>query len=72
MRRKNNYVVIMAGGGGTRLWPLSRKDKPKQSLPLIGEKTLFQATVRRLMSLFFFEHKVDLVGLERFFLMKKK
>lgn len=45
----------MAGGGGTRLWPLSRKDKPKQSLPLIGEKTLFQTTVDRLLGLFSFE-----------------
>ena len=33
------YAVIMAGGGGTRLWPLSRQDRPKQSLPLLGEQT---------------------------------
>lgn len=42
------YAVIMAGGGGTRLWPLSRKNRPKQLLPLIGEQTLFQSTVARL------------------------
>jgi mannose-1-phosphate guanylyltransferase len=42
------YAAIMAGGGGTRLWPLSRRGKPKQSLPLIGEKTLFQMAVERL------------------------
>lgn len=46
------YAVIMAGGGGTRLWPLSRKDKPKQLLPLIGQETLFQSTVARLKELF--------------------
>ena len=46
------YAVIMAGGGGTRLWPLSRKDKPKQLLPLIGQETLFQSTVLRLKELF--------------------
>ena len=46
------YAVIMAGGGGTRLWPLSRKDKPKQLLPLIGQETLFQSTVARLRELF--------------------
>ncbi|MCZ2126443.1 MAG: NTP transferase domain-containing protein [Anaerolineales bacterium] len=46
------YAVIMAGGGGTRLWPLSRKDSPKQLLPLIGEETLFQSTVARLEELF--------------------
>ena len=42
------YVVIMAGGGGTRLWPLSRPDRPKPFLPLTGERTLLQETVRRL------------------------
>ena len=46
------YAVIMAGGGGTRLWPLSRKDRPKQLLPLIGQETLFQSTVSRLRDLF--------------------
>ncbi len=41
------YVVILAGGGGTRLWPLSRQDRPKPFLPLIGDETLFQRTVER-------------------------
>jgi mannose-1-phosphate guanylyltransferase/mannose-1-phosphate guanylyltransferase/mannose-6-phosphate isomerase len=41
------YVVILAGGGGTRLWPLSRPDRPKPFLPLIGDETLFQRTVAR-------------------------
>jgi len=41
------YVVILAGGGGTRLWPLSRPDRPKPFLPLIGDETLFQRTVQR-------------------------
>ncbi|GAB1471800.1 mannose-1-phosphate guanylyltransferase [Chloroflexota bacterium] len=48
----HTYAVIMAGGGGTRLWPLSRKDRPKQLLPLIGQETLFQSTVSRLTGLF--------------------
>jgi mannose-1-phosphate guanylyltransferase len=43
------HVVIMAGGGGTRLWPLSRPDRPKPFLPLLGDRTLLQATVDRLM-----------------------
>ncbi len=43
------YVVIMAGGGGTRLWPLSRPDRPKPFLPLTGDETLLQSTVRRLV-----------------------
>lgn len=49
---EHRYAVIMAGGGGTRLWPLSRKDRPKQLLPLIGQETLFQSTVKRLRGLF--------------------
>lgn len=40
--------VIMAGGSGTRLWPLSRKMFPKQFLSLIGDNTLFQETISRL------------------------
>lgn len=43
------YVVIMAGGGGTRLWPLSSPEHPKPFLPLLGAETLFQRTVRRLV-----------------------
>jgi mannose-1-phosphate guanylyltransferase len=43
--------VIMSGGSGTRLWPLSRKDKPKQFLALFGENTIFQETVNRLVGL---------------------
>ena len=43
------YVVIMAGGGGTRLWPLSRPERPKPFLPLIGDETLLQRTVARIL-----------------------
>jgi mannose-1-phosphate guanylyltransferase len=42
------YPVIMAGGSGTRFWPLSRKDRPKQFLPLAGDEPLLAATVGRL------------------------
>ena len=44
-------AVIMAGGSGTRLWPLSRAGHPKQFLSLIGEDTMLQSTVRRLSGL---------------------
>ena len=37
--------VILAGGAGTRLWPLSRKSYPKQFVPLLGEETLFRAAI---------------------------
>jgi len=43
-----NYAVIMAGGTGTRFWPLSKKRKPKQFLSLFSNKTLLQETVDRL------------------------
>ena len=42
------YAVIMAGGGGTRLHPLSRPERPKPFLPLTGSESLLQATVARL------------------------
>jgi mannose-1-phosphate guanylyltransferase len=46
------YALIMAGGSGTRLWPLSRNNRSKQSLQLIGERTMFQQAVERLAPLF--------------------
>ena len=46
------YVVILAGGGGTRLWPVSRPDCPKPFLPLLGDESLLQRTVERVTPLF--------------------
>jgi mannose-1-phosphate guanylyltransferase len=46
------YAVIMAGGAGKRLWPLSRENRPKQLLPLLGGKSLLQVAVERLNDLF--------------------
>jgi mannose-1-phosphate guanylyltransferase/mannose-6-phosphate isomerase len=43
--------VVLSGGSGTRLWPLSREKYPKQLLPLIGEDSLLQATIRRVEGL---------------------
>lgn len=45
---KRAFTIVMAGGSGTRFWPLSRAERPKQLLPLAGgEESLLQATVRR-------------------------
>ena len=40
--------ILLCGGSGTRLWPLSRKSYPKQFVPLVGQQTLFQASIDRL------------------------
>lgn len=40
--------VILSGGSGTRLWPLSRENQPKQLLALTGQHTMLQETARRL------------------------
>ncbi|MBI1417894.1 MAG: mannose-1-phosphate guanylyltransferase/mannose-6-phosphate isomerase [Limimaricola sp.] len=42
------HPVLLCGGAGTRLWPLSRKSYPKQFVRLIGEESLFQGSARRL------------------------
>ena len=41
-------AVVIAGGSGTRLWPMSRSEHPKQFLALHGEETMLQATMKRL------------------------
>jgi mannose-1-phosphate guanylyltransferase/mannose-6-phosphate isomerase len=43
--------VILSGGSGERLWPLSRKEYPKQYLPLLGDQTMLQETIQRLNGL---------------------
>ena len=48
-RRHNLYPVIMAGGSGTRFWPLSRQLFPKQLLRIMGDETLIQQTMRRVI-----------------------
>ncbi len=48
--RKNNYAIVMAGGIGSRFWPLSKKELPKQFLDILDTgETLIQQTVRRLL-----------------------
>jgi mannose-1-phosphate guanylyltransferase len=51
MSNQHYYAVIMAGGGGTRLWPLSRQKRPKQMLRLFDDRTLFQIAVERVQEL---------------------
>ncbi len=51
MADHNFYAVIMAGGGGTRLWPLSRRKRPKQLLKLIDDTSMFAMAVNRLKAI---------------------
>jgi len=64
------YAVIMAGGAGTRLWPLSRRRQPKQTIPIAGGASLFQRAIERMKGLVAPERTLvitnaDLVGLLR-------
>jgi mannose-1-phosphate guanylyltransferase len=47
-RLEHTYALILAGGSGTRFWPLSRNARPKQLLNLFGDGTLLEQTIRRL------------------------
>jgi len=58
------HAVIMAGGAGTRFWPLSRRSRPKQLLPLLGGRSLLAATVDRLRPLVPAQRIVVVTGAE--------
>ncbi len=58
---KNLYPVILCGGSGTRLWPLSREQYPKQLLSLVEEHSLFQATLNRILKAEFNERDIMLM-----------
>jgi len=60
------YAVILAGGGGTRLWPTSRDESPKQFLRLTGEKTMMQIAVDRALQIVAPE-KIIVVTNKRYF-----
>lgn len=51
MRMDHVYCIVMAGGTGTRLWPASRRKRPKQFLALDGERPMIAATVERITPL---------------------
>jgi mannose-1-phosphate guanylyltransferase / mannose-6-phosphate isomerase len=56
------YPVIMCGGAGTRLWPASRPSRPKQFIPLAGNRSLFQETVMRVAPLAREDGRLIVVG----------
>lgn len=56
------YAVIMAGGRGTRFWPLSRRNRPKQLLNIIGDQSMLQMTIDRLRKIKFVEDIIIVTG----------
>lgn len=54
--KEHRYAVIVAGGSGTRLWPLSRQELPKQVQKLISDKTLIEETADRLSGIVDYDH----------------
>ncbi len=56
------YAVILAGGSGTRFWPKSRQDKPKQLLNIIGPSTMLRQTVERILPLIPYERILIVAG----------
>jgi mannose-1-phosphate guanylyltransferase/mannose-6-phosphate isomerase len=65
------YPVLLCGGSGTRLWPLSRKSYPKQFVDLLGDGSLFQASARRLTGPFFAAPSVVTGGDFRFVVIEQ-
>ena len=45
------YIVILAGGSGTRFWPLSRQSRPKQLISITGDKSMLQKTIERVLAI---------------------
>ena len=59
MSTRPTVPVILAGGAGTRLWPLAREHHPKQLIAIAGEHTLLQATARRLVLFGVVPHRAE-------------
>ena len=61
-KRGKINAVIMAGGRGTRFWPLSREARPKQLLKILGDSSMLQMTVDRLRKISFVEEIYIICG----------
>lgn len=68
----NIHPVILSGGSGTRLWPLSRANYPKQLLPLVGKETMLQATLARAAALLNAQAPILVCNAEHRFLIQEQ
>ncbi len=66
------HPVVLCGGSGTRLWPRSRKAQPKPFLPLVGERTLFEATLERCSDARHFAAPIVVAGTAHLLLVKEQ
>ena len=64
---RNVYPVLLAGGTGTRLWPVSRERYPKQLVKFIGRDSLVQSTIKRMVPVLDIENVRIVCGAEHFY-----
>src|SRR5712672_1674168 len=64
--------VLMCGGAGTRLWPISRESMPKQFVPLIGDKSTFQQTIERISGSNIFARPIVITNAEFRFIVAEQ
>ena len=68
----DRVALIMAGGSGTRFWPLSTNEKPKQFLDLVSEKTMIRETIDRIKDLISVEKIFISTNIKYFDIIKKE
>ena len=71
MSAPSYFAVIMAGGRGTRFWPASRKDRPKQFLPIAGDAPMITQTARRIQGLVDLERTLVVTGADQVDLVRE-
>jgi mannose-1-phosphate guanylyltransferase/mannose-6-phosphate isomerase len=72
LRDRLTVPVLLSGGSGTRLWPLSRETYPKQLLPLLGDKTLLQQTALRVTDRSIFARIIMVGNIEHRFIISEQ
>jgi len=61
IKEKNVYFVILCGGSGTRLWPLSTSRRPKQLIPFLNNKSLLEQTIDRISTIALNKDRIGIV-----------